>query len=173
MTLRLVLVGIVAALGVSIPSQPSSESWFRSAEAWATSILAEWDTWEPTDGEEANPTRAAISLPVRSAGWPGCEWHRKTLRAAAGDSPAPKPVAFEPIRVTEPFDSGIAYELNRLSDGLSTPAVTSPDTVATTANSESPLPEDAFEIAAWDELFRNETERVEVATPVIVERSIR
>jgi len=50
MMLRLVLVGMVAALGVSIPGKPSCEHWFDSAEAWATTLLAEWDTWEPTEG---------------------------------------------------------------------------------------------------------------------------
>ncbi len=52
MMLRLVLVGLVAALGVSIPSQQGGERWFHSAEAWATSLLAEWDTWEPSEGDE-------------------------------------------------------------------------------------------------------------------------
>src|ERR1017187_10534153 len=65
MMLRLALVGMVAALGVSIPSEPGSGSWFVSAEAWATSLLAEWDTWEPSDGDESGV--------VGTQGHIGCE----------------------------------------------------------------------------------------------------
>ena len=100
MTLRLVLVGMVAALGVSIPSQPSCEHVFDSAEAWATSLLAEWDTWEPAD--------SALTVPAANRDHLDCEECRlaqsrvvsNALRSAAGDPTAPK---FEPIEVSEPF----------------------------------------------------------------------
>ena len=59
MMLRLVLVGMVAALGVSIPSQPSCEHWYDSAQAWAMSLMAEWDTWEPSDDRCDSPGRNA------------------------------------------------------------------------------------------------------------------
>lgn len=52
MMLRVALVGVVAALGVSIPSQPSCEHWYDSVQAWANSLLAEWDTWSATDAAE-------------------------------------------------------------------------------------------------------------------------
>ena len=47
MMLRLVLVGMVAALGVTIPSRPDGRGWLGSAERWAKSVLADWDTWRP------------------------------------------------------------------------------------------------------------------------------
>ncbi len=52
MMLRLVLVGAVAALGVSVPGEPSCKHWYESAQAWATSLLAEWDTWTAIDESE-------------------------------------------------------------------------------------------------------------------------
>ena len=43
---------MVAALGVSIPSQPGCGHYFESAQAWATALLSEWDTWEPDGGDQ-------------------------------------------------------------------------------------------------------------------------
>jgi hypothetical protein len=218
MTLRLVLVGIVAALGVSIPSQPSSEHWFESAEAWATSLLAEWDTWEPTDGDGSVPTGKRGHLDCEECRLAGLRLASNAIRAAAGNPPAPnsepgtsattitassgdsmptsasqvfvdwvKPtvptisvdpptesnasVAFEPIRVTEPFDTGIAYELNRSSEGLIDTSNTLPDLVAATTDSESALPAEAIELDMWGELYLIAAEPVEVAKPLIVQRS--
>jgi hypothetical protein len=219
MTLRLVLVGIVAALGVSIPSQPSGDHWFDSAEAWAISLLAEWDTWEPSDGGGADP--------AGKRDHPGCEECRlarlrvaaNAMRAVAGDPPAPKgvdiapapeitaslgesksgspdpkaivgrvqptvsaaehalaakaksSVAFEPIRVSEPFESGIAYELNRGAEGLGELAAASAESVAVTTDSEIDLPADAFELGVWDSLYQIATKPLELAKPSVIERS--
>ena len=219
MTLRLVLVGIVAALGVSIPSQPSGDHWFDSAETWATSLLAQWDTWEPADGDEADPAGKRDHF--------GCEECRlarlrvaaSAMRAAAGDPPAPKgediapagaidavlaeskgvfvdpkaivgwvqpnvplaelspstnartSVAFEPIRVSEPFEAGIAYELNRNADGLGDPAADSLESVAVTMDSELGLPADAYELDVWDELYEIEAIPLELTKPLAIERS--
>ena len=49
MMLRLGLVGIVAALGVTLPAQPACERWFDSVQSWASATLADWDTWKPGD----------------------------------------------------------------------------------------------------------------------------
>jgi hypothetical protein len=151
MTLRLVLVGMVAALGVSIPSRPSSENWFDSAEAWATSMLAQWDSWEPAEDDAAVPAEKRDHLSCEECRLARLKLATNALRASQGDPPAPKPVTFEPIRVSEPFETGIAYELNRQSEGLGI-AGTSPETITATTVSEPPLPADAFEIGALDEL---------------------
>ncbi len=81
MMLRLVLVGVVAALGVSVPSQPSCEHWFESAQAWTTSLLAEWDTWEPEveDGPRLVGTPNAI-------GCEECRLARMRLLASAPET---------------------------------------------------------------------------------------
>ena len=171
MMLRLVLVGMVAALGVTIPSQPGGGRWFDSAEAWATSLLAEWDTWEPTDGDTSGlpgsrdpiecevcrlarlrvtskatlalngeppaPKDATTVSTMIDTQLPACAWRAAGLdgdeiaafedRGALAESKtdplpgAPKAAAmflFAPIPAVEPAESGIAYELNRLSEGF-------------------------------------------------------
>jgi hypothetical protein len=57
MTLRLVLVGIVAALGVTLPNEPECEIWFGAAENWAISVLADWDTWRPNQAGDDSQRR--------------------------------------------------------------------------------------------------------------------
>ncbi len=47
MMLRLALVGVVAALGVTLPTQTSCDNWLTASERWARSVLADWDTWRP------------------------------------------------------------------------------------------------------------------------------
>jgi hypothetical protein len=218
MTLRLVLVGMVAALGVSIPSQPSSEHWFESAEAWATSLLAEWDTWEPTNGDGTGPAGKGDQLACEECRLARLRVASNAMRAAAGDPPAPNreasapattitalsgdsmpasasqhvfvgwvqptvpatapatqtkpstPVAFEPICVSEPYETGIAYELNRISEGLGD-SETLPSILATTTDSELALAAEDFELDMLDELYRIASEPAEVAKPSIVERS--
>jgi hypothetical protein len=81
MMLRLVLVGVVAALGVSVPSQPSCEHWYESAQAWTTSLLAEWDTWEPKD--EGVPRLVGTQ---NSIGCEECRLARMRLAANASDA---------------------------------------------------------------------------------------
>ena len=49
MFLRLVLVGMVAAMGVTLPTRWGCQNWFDSAGVWASATLAEWDTWRPKD----------------------------------------------------------------------------------------------------------------------------
>ena len=120
MMLRLVLVGVVAALGVSVPSQPSCEHWFESAQAWTTSLLAEWDTWEPEveDGPRLVGTPNAI-------GCEECRLARMRLLASAPETskaevivaagngtsnvpdkgpglPIPRPVSRVPKRIIQP-----------------------------------------------------------------------
>ena len=51
MMLRLVLVGMVAGLGVTIPSRPVGHGWLGSAERWANALLADWDSWRPDENE--------------------------------------------------------------------------------------------------------------------------
>jgi hypothetical protein len=50
MTLRLILVSMVAALGLTIPSRVQCKRFIGLAEARASSFLAGWDTWRPGDG---------------------------------------------------------------------------------------------------------------------------
>ncbi len=47
MFLRLVLVGMVAAMGVTLPSRWGCDHWLGSAGSWASSTLADWETSIP------------------------------------------------------------------------------------------------------------------------------
>jgi hypothetical protein len=51
MIMRLVLVGLVAALGVTLPSRPECERWMGSVQSWACGVLADWDTWKPCESD--------------------------------------------------------------------------------------------------------------------------
>src|SRR5829696_8515531 len=49
MVLRLVLVGLVAGLGLSLPDRRERDAWGYSAQRWVNARLAEWDTGTTTD----------------------------------------------------------------------------------------------------------------------------
>jgi hypothetical protein len=49
MALRLVLVGVVASLGLSLPSGETLEAWTRSSQAWINARLAEWESRRTVD----------------------------------------------------------------------------------------------------------------------------
>ena len=194
MMLRLALVGMVAALGISIPSVPEPDRWLGSAEAWATSLLAEWDTWEPSDGDEwrvaeqghigcAECQRARLKL-LATAARPTSPGDGSTPKVETASTPengnpsiaaaetVPSPdrtaenITFEPFCVEENFESEIDFELNRMSDGIFTPAAVSPSTVATSNASEISLPALASELGIWGELFRAALEPPVAPKPV-------
>jgi hypothetical protein len=52
MAIRTVLVGLVAALSLTLPSGKQIESWKQQAQAWMNARLAEWDARMPA-GENA------------------------------------------------------------------------------------------------------------------------
>ena len=75
MTLRLVLVSLVAAMGLTIPSTPVIESWVASTQNWMNARFADWDTRNPQtadyvivsdfyDMERLAPRPARSSLPA-------------------------------------------------------------------------------------------------------------
>src|SRR5271157_5255472 len=47
MTLRLVLVSLVAAMGLTVPGAPVIESWVASTQNWMNARFADWDTRNP------------------------------------------------------------------------------------------------------------------------------
>jgi hypothetical protein len=51
MTLRLVLVSLVAALGLSLPSAAMIESWVASTQNWMNARFADWDTRNPPSAD--------------------------------------------------------------------------------------------------------------------------
>jgi hypothetical protein len=181
MMLRLVLVGMVAALGISIPSQPSCEHWYDSAQAWATSLVAEWDNWEPSDDgttrlvgtlnhvtcEECRLARVRLAVTAQASSLAAAPQPESNGTAKATD-PTPnlaaktalahpktsEPIAFEPIHVDDDFECGIAYELNRAADGLGD---AEPPGRVSEARPPTPQPivvADSAELGIWAELCR-------------------
>jgi hypothetical protein len=66
MALRLVLVGVVASLGLTLPSKGTLDCWSRSSQAWLNARLAEWESRKPVDegafvfvAEPVEPARLA------------------------------------------------------------------------------------------------------------------
>src|SRR5437762_359530 len=139
MVLRLVLVGMVAALGVSVPSRPECESWFNSAREWVSAQLADWDTWRPSEADSCRvadapvavrrpvplvatepvvPSKGKSILNVRRASAErsvGVLSHREAVAektARIDRSPRRVPVAFERISVDDNLGCRIALELN-------------------------------------------------------------
>ena len=51
MTLRLVLLSLVAALGLTIPGGPLIEHWISSTQTWMNARFADWDTRNPQEGD--------------------------------------------------------------------------------------------------------------------------
>jgi len=144
MTLRLVLVSLVAAMGLTIPSAPVIESWVASTQNWMNARFADWDTRNPQtadhvivsdyyDVERLAPRPALSSLPATApepSDRPGLP---KASSATFSSKPAllentrtaaVRPVSFvrqrrsfEPIWVGEQLSLGIAYELNLKNEG--------------------------------------------------------
>ncbi len=144
MTLRLVLVSLVAAMGLTIPSAPVLESWVASTQNWMNARFADWDTRNPQtadyvivsdyyDVERLAPRPALSSLPATApepSDRPGLP---KASSATFSSKPAlledtrtaaVRPVSFvrqrrsfEPIWVGEQLSLGIAHELNLKNEG--------------------------------------------------------
>jgi hypothetical protein len=137
---RMILVGLVAVLGVSLPSRSEPTNWWTSARVWVTTQLAEWDADTPGEDFCLIVTEAPDSPP------------REAIRAAARTN-TPASVAFEPIPVDDELDTGLADELNRMAEGLEVPATT-------TAVADSPTdflavsPSDSIELKLAVELCR-------------------
>ncbi|MGB2611970.1 MAG: hypothetical protein WBC80_23610 [Isosphaeraceae bacterium] len=145
MTLRLVLVSLVAAMGLTIPSAPVIESWVASTQNWMNARFADWDTRNPQtadyvivsdfyDMERLAPRPARSSLPATApepSARPGppnassAAFSSKPALLQDTQSAAVRPVSFvrerksfEPIWVGEKLNLGIAYELNLKNEGI-------------------------------------------------------
>lgn len=145
MTLRLVLVSLVAALGLTIPSAPVIDSWVASTQNWMNARFADWDTRNPQTADyvivsdfynvEHLALRPAISSSPATAPEPSDRTGPPNASSAAFSSKpallqdtrsaAVRPVSFvrkrksfEPIWVGEKLSLGIAYELNLKNEGI-------------------------------------------------------
>lgn len=137
MTLRLVLVSLVAGLGIGIPSPADLEGWVASSRSWASACLAELGVDridavallaadDSRQAEVSSPTGPASLNPPPSI----------AAMTAAADSPQETPTpSFEPIEVDERMYVGLAYDLNHFGEGLgmlpkvAAPVASSPSTI--------------------------------------------
>ena len=149
MMLRLVLVGIVAALGVTIPGGTNRSGWLVSAGRWANSVVVDWDTPRSDSSstqarrfattrhgcEQCRLARAALALREQGAAASRVADSTKSTAAKAaagsekptvethnvltGDSRPAATIGFEPIAVGDDFYSAIAFELNRNAEAIS------------------------------------------------------
>jgi hypothetical protein len=141
---RLVLLGMVAALGVTLPSEQECARWFDAMRVWASAELADWDTWKPKDRDlghglvrpprgrfacSESATRRGAVPDQRSPSNHSLARPQDRARLASGSAAAanplpakdlpsqPKRVSFEPIALDHTLESGVAYELNHMSEG--------------------------------------------------------
>jgi hypothetical protein len=183
MFLRLVLVGMVATMGLTLPSRWGCEHWLNSAGSWASSSLAEWDTWSPND-----VGGGSHGAPRRKTECPECRLARERVRlraettlaasrsvgaaAASGalvlavaplvaDSPVAKiaamvskPATLEPIEVAQRFTAGIASVLSELPRGLDASPKAAVAPPERLIDDEPIVVGDQFELAMLAELCR-------------------
>ncbi len=183
MMLRLVLFGMVAALGVSIPAQPSCDHLYGSAQAWATSLLAEWDRWEPADDgaglrlvgtqnpiacEECRLARMQLAVNIQetpteralAADLKGATKEREAKPVPADSKPETPPAAttvataVDPISVDDALEFEIAYELSRKQDGLEPKATETAVPDSVSAAAETDATVADPEMGIWCELYR-------------------
>jgi hypothetical protein len=146
MTLRLVLVSLVAALGLTIPGAPMIESWVASTQNWMNARFADWDTrdrqtkdyvivsdYYDADGlalrpQTPPPHRTTEAKPT-AAGSPAAA---PTLASSPRTGPGPgqvqtlirpvsfqrKLMAFQPLDIDTPKRPSIVEELNRRNEGV-------------------------------------------------------
>jgi hypothetical protein len=155
MMMRMVLVGLVAALGLTNPTPIQCSQWWSSIRFVGAAALADWDHWHPqATGDERAVYRLQAFVPRRQAG-------SDRARLAEGKPPSspirhapaehlvdrqclkdgnaagaigrresdslpdlPKEVfenptlVFEPLTIPEAETGGVAYELNRMAEGI-------------------------------------------------------
>ncbi len=147
MTLRLVLVSLVAGLGIGIPSWPNIEGWVASTQQWMNARLADMDVRHSDENnyvvihdlltvemERAQAARAQkragrVTVPLTVAKvdppnltalpyTPATVSANSTVQLTAAPTVKPSAPSFEPLEVGDRLYVGTAYELNYRSEGL-------------------------------------------------------
>ncbi len=189
MTMRMLLVGLVAALGVTIPTPTQCSHWWLSVRNVGSAALADWDHWTPRG---KNELPSVISLPPVAAherltgdqvcdrfrqrvASPGCIAQAQAIGARLiaanhmklpttddvashetsktwADLPAnvfeKRAIVFEPMVISGDLNAGVAYDLNRMADGIGIKPPTGGGAKIATGPSKPPgaLPRLAVEI---------------------------
>ena len=148
MTLRLVLVSLVAALGLTLPGGQAIENWVASTQRWMNAKFADWDQATSRDGDYVILPEPGFLLCNRAPGvelkGPGAIVERdlpglaiacqETRREGSGGGNAPSRAvaSWEPVEVWDLVLPDVAMELNRANEGI---GITPPPL----AKTESPL----------------------------------
>jgi hypothetical protein len=100
---RLILVGMVAVLGVTLPGPSGSEGWFGAARFWMIAQLAEWDS-----GHSRRDDGLVVVDPQ--------DYSRPDVAPVALHTTAP--ATFEADPIDSELACGIADELDGMAEGL-------------------------------------------------------
>lgn len=152
MVLRLLLVGLVAGLGLSLPSRSDFDTMARSAQHWMNDRLAEWDTHtssdqgtyvfvvEPTPTPApfaaADPTSLVVATPVPDSDEGFADALGESVASFAQDELAAR------TRATDPVVKSLAELVP--SDPASLLAISLPTGPAFAPNGDLTTPELAF-----------------------------
>ena len=143
MTLRLVLLSLVAALGLTIPGGPLIEHWISSTQTWMNARFADWDTRNPQEVDyvilnddygmqfgSGRPTSVSPISQLTVATDRTLQTDRLTLPAAPAEHLPARPSVALPISFRGPFKTfdplstdasnypDLAMDLNKASEGI-------------------------------------------------------
>ena len=143
MTLRLVLLSLVAALGLTIPGGPLIEHWISSTQSWMNARFADWDTRNPQEGDyviisdnyemqfgSGRPTPASPASMLTVAADLTLHADKLTRPAAPAERSPARPSVTLPISFRGPFKTfeplstdgsnrpDFAMDLNKTSEGI-------------------------------------------------------
>ena len=108
MTLRLVLVSLVAALGLTIPGGPMIESWVASTQNWMNARFADWDTRNPQEADYVIINDHYDGARRGSSGSPHARRHRPLeTRAPEPAATGAKPVPAVSLTVASTASRGV------------------------------------------------------------------
>ncbi|MHB1556732.1 MAG: hypothetical protein ACYC61_04535 [Isosphaeraceae bacterium] len=111
---RIILVGIVAALGITLPTRPEMLGWVHAVHNWTTGLRAMMDGGRPFASEMETEAGTVAGWPLEASAYETAFAVAPAAKESAVPTPSPM---WTPIRVEEQV-SGLAHELNRRSEGL-------------------------------------------------------
>ena len=120
---RLVLVGMVAALGITVPTRLEILGWIKAAHSWTASRLADWDSAKSSSDDGVIVAPMLPQAPIGRNPDAVTPLPTGILAAVSGGGTATESLgsrsgpSFEPI-VADDRASGPAHELNRRAEGL-------------------------------------------------------
>lgn len=134
MGFRVLLVGVVAGLGLDLPSGSDLQHWMASGRGWVEQQVVAWTIERsavgPVEAPAVDQVEAADAAPAGPKAVADDVFdtvvNRMKASFAAPAAPivapeAPRLATFEPVEPAEDLYPGLAFALNRRSDGLSEP----------------------------------------------------